>query len=138
MGLDWIVQTYKKNTFTSTKECVSLEEDEEENEYVGVSYYRGKNVAHLLSEYGDNDLANDCYGEETPLDADEDGEICTKNFINVEKLTEIYKTLGSYKLKEIEDWTMKDQKDEIEELDAFINDLKEYDGKWDLKVICWF
>lgn len=139
MGLDWCVDTYNKNTFDETygvkENYISINGDEE-NEYVGISYIRGKNVAYLLNKYGEKELADACYGEEI---FDKKKKKIHGPFISKETLSKIYSALSSYELKEEEDWSIHEQYAIIhEELGSLISDLNDYEGDYDVRVYCCF
>ena len=131
MGLDWIVKTYKKNTF------VDAEELGKDIDYEGLKYVRGKAIVGLLEMY---DLApehgEECYGE---FKVDENGNE-RGPFIDLSTLNIINECLLNCKLVEHKDWSVEEQEETIGELGCLINDLEEYEcgGDYDLKVWCWY
>ena len=139
MGLDWCVDTYEKGTYNEScrvKGNYYTITGDEDNEYVGVSYVRGKNVAYLLNKYGEPELADACYGEEI---FDKKTKKIYGPFISKETLSKIYSALSSYELKEEEDWSVHEQYAVIhEEVGSLVSDLEDYEGPDDVKVYCCF
>ena len=80
MGLDWIVKTYKKNTYVDVAGDDSVDPDAE---YMGVRHIRGKSIVYSLNAYdADDDSREKCFGEFVTVDGEERGPFVEPSFLN--------------------------------------------------------
>lgn len=80
MGLDWIVKTYKKNTYVDVTGDDSIDSDDQ---YMGMNYIRGKSIVYSLAEYdADDDSREKCFGEFVTVDGEERGPFVDPSFLN--------------------------------------------------------
>ena len=89
MRLDWIVKTYKKNTYVDVTGDDSIDSDDK---YMGMDYIRGKNIIYslfmyyavrLLDEYAaDDEIREKCFGEFVTVDGEERGPFVEPSFLN--------------------------------------------------------
>ena len=80
MRLDWIVKTYKKNTYVDVTGDDSIDSDDK---YMGMDYISGKNIVYsLFMYYADDDSRANCFGEFVTVDGEERGPFVEPSFLN--------------------------------------------------------
>tara|TARA_R110000772_G_scaffold11196_3_gene35180 strand:- start:638 stop:1027 length:390 start_codon:yes stop_codon:yes gene_type:complete len=114
MGLDWIVKTFKKNTY----EPLTITDP-----YTGINYIRGKSIVYSLLQYGANeDFADKCWGEEITMDDDD-----INSFVDPSLLLNIHNFYDKVKLIETDEMdTIVEQQQEIDDVLTMYNDIVEF------------
>tara|TARA_R110000824_G_scaffold104899_1_gene248638 strand:- start:394 stop:783 length:390 start_codon:yes stop_codon:yes gene_type:complete len=129
MGLDWIVKTFKKNTY----EPVTITDP-----YPEISYMRGQAIVYSLVHYGasESDLIDKCWGEEVTID---DGDL---SFVDPSLLLNIHNFYDKVKLIETDGLnTIEDQQREIDDLLTMYDDIVEFNENskdYVARIWAWF
>ena len=80
MGLDWIVKTYKKNTYVDVTGDDSIHPDAQ---YLGMRYIRGKSIVYSMDAYkADEFVTVKCFGEFVTVDGEERGPFVEPSLLN--------------------------------------------------------
>ena len=136
MGLDWIVKTYKKNTYVDVTGDDSVDPDAE---YMGVRCIRGKSIVRLLDEYAaDDEIREKCFGEFVTVDGEERGPFVEPSVL--ESIHDVH--LYEVYLEEHEDLgTIEEQQDEITEVLSMYEDVMEfnkYSEDYVARIWAWY
>jgi len=136
MGLDWIVKTYKKNTYVDVMGDDSVDPDAE---YMGVRCIRGKNIIRLLMAYvGDEEILDKCFGEFVIVDGKERGAFLEPSVL--ESIHDVH--LYEVDLVEHEDLgTIEEQQDQITEVLSMYEDVMEfnkYSEDYVARIWAWY
>jgi len=135
MGLDWIVNFYKRGTMEQ------VNEKEVDVKYNGVDYIRGAEVVAMLEKYvgEDEELVYNCYGED---EYDEEDNLRGPFMYCESTLGNIYDALSDEDLEEFEEMTVEYQKELIETVGKMYNDVSEYNRNYDneneIKIYTWY
>ena len=134
MGLDWIVQVFKKNTYEVVEESDRTQDDY----FQGTSFVRSKYIVWLLNEYGaGDDLRKHCYGEETYNDGFEVGTfVCPSILISIGEFMDKVELIENESLGTIEE-----QETHINDINCMANDVLEFNAEsedFEARIMAWY
>lgn len=136
MGLDWIVKTYKKNTYVDVTGDDSIHPDAQ---YLGMTYFRGKSIVYSLDAYcADEDIREKCFGEFVTVDGEERGPFVEPSFLN--DICEYF----DKQVVLVENnafGTIEEQQDEITEVLSMYEDVmefNEYSEDYVARIWAWY
>ena len=136
MGLDWIVKTYKKNTYVDVTGDDSIHPDAQ---YLGMRYFRGKSIVYSLDAYdADDDSREKCFGEFVTVDGEERGPFVEPSFLNA--ICEYFDK--QVDLVENDDLgTIEEQEEELTEILSMYEDVmefNEYSEDYVARIWAWY
>ena len=108
MGLDWYVEVYD----SKTRDAVT--DNSHPYIYNGVSYFRAKNLVFLMEQYGMGPMLQTAmYGN-------------TDRRVMFDDILEVITLYQKLELKEIEHWTIQEQKETFEEAKTMLFDCVDF------------